>query len=248
MRILIIDNELSSAEQLEKMILTVAPEKRIIGKCCSISQTIQWLNENEYPDLILSDIQLPDGLCFDLFSLMDKKPPVIFISANNNYAIEAFKARGLHYILKPVNKADLKEAIERYNSNYRNGKMAMTNQTETRVKNHQERFIIHTGTHIRLVHDTEIAYIYTANKAVFLITFNNQKHLADISLETFEKGLNPKKFFRINRQVIININAISVMAPASKQRINVSLNPRANIETITSFERTQKFKKWLTGE
>jgi len=253
MRILIIEDEQNAIERLEKLIYEVAPGKDIVGKCQSIAETIQWLNENEKPDLILSDVQLSDGLSFDIFQTIKAKVPVIFISAYDTYALDAFKAEGLHYLLKPVKKQELKEAIDRYDYNY-GGRAAIKNVNKQHMnasigqKQYQERFIINIGAQIKLVHDKEIAYIFTENKVVYIVSFNNQKLVIDISLEALEKSLNPKMFFRINRQFIISLAAISKMTPASKQRIGLTLVPSTAYETITSFERTPQFKKWLLGE
>jgi DNA-binding LytR/AlgR family response regulator len=253
MDILIIEDEQNAVERLEKLIQEIAPEKKIIGRCQSIEQTIQWLNQNEYPDLILSDVQLSDGLSFDIFRQLKIKVPVIFISAYDNYALDAFKADGLHYLLKPVKKDELKEAIERYDNNHiakmNNSDMVLQRPVaNTLSKQYQERFIINVGSQIKLVHDNEIAYIFTENKVVYMVTFGNQKFIVDVSLENFEKALNPKLFFRINRQFIVNLSSITKMTPASKQRIALTLNPASAYETITSFERTPQFKRWLLGD
>lgn len=253
MQVLIIEDEQNAIERLEKMIAEIAPEKKIIGKCCSVEQTIQWLNENRHPDLILSDVQLSDGLSFEIFSQLGKKIPVIFISAYDKFAIDAFKVQGLHYLLKPVKKTELKEAMDRYDSkNAAHRKIAQGNTPENDTaplsKSYQERFIIHAGAQIKLIHDTGLAYLFTENKVVYLVTFDNQKYVADITLESFEKLLNPSLFYRINRQFIVNLKAIQKMVPASKQRIEITLYPASNYETITSFERTPQFKKWLLGE
>jgi DNA-binding LytR/AlgR family response regulator len=253
MRILIIEDEQNATERLEKLVNEIAPDKQIIGKCKSIQQTFQWLHENEYPDLILSDVQLSDGLSFDIFHQLEKKVPVIFISAYDNYALEAFRAEGLHYLLKPVKKQDLEIAIQRYDFNYPGKKGDAAEKTTTIAnapipRQYQERFIIHVGAQIKLVQDSEIAYGYTENKTVYIVTFNRQKYSMEFTLESFEKLLNPKLFFRINRQIIVQLKAITKMEPASKQRIALTLEPPANFETITSFERTPPFKKWLLGE
>jgi DNA-binding LytR/AlgR family response regulator len=253
MQVLIIEDEQNAIERLEKMITEIAPEKKIIGKCRSVEQTIQWLNENGHPDLILSDVQLSDGLSFDIFRQLEKKIPVIFISAYDKFAIDAFKVQGLHYLLKPVKKAELKEAMDRYDSkNAALRKMQPGSTPENNVaplsKSYQERFIIHAGAQIKLIHDTEVAYLFTENKVVYLVTFNNQKFVVEITLESFEKLLNPALFYRINRQFIVNLNSIQKMVPASKQRIELTLCPGSTYETITSFERTPHFKKWLLGE
>lgn len=252
MKILIIEDEQNATERLEKLISEVAPEKKVIGRCKSIRQTFQWLHENEYPDLILSDVQLSDGLSFDIFRQLEKKVPVIFISAFDTYAIDAFKAEGLHYLLKPVKGQELKDALCRYDNNYQEKKTVTeirNNESPTTVQRlHQEQFIIQVGTQIKLIQDSEIAYLYTENKAVYIITFDRHKYLMDISLDGFDKILNPKLFFRINRQFIVQLKAIVKMMPASKQRIELTLEPTNSYDTITSFERTPAFKKWLLGE
>jgi DNA-binding LytR/AlgR family response regulator len=253
MRILIIEDEQNATERLEKLVIEISPEKKVIGKCRSIQQTVEWLQENEYPDLILSDVQLSDGLSFEIFEQLEKKVPIIFISAYDNYAIEAFKAEGLHYLLKPVKKQELQEAIQRYENNFYEKKVvaekaAIELQVPQVQKQYQERFIIHVGSQIKLIQDSEIAYLYTENKMVYIITFDNQKYSMDLTLEGFEKILNPKLFYRISRQFIVQLKAITKMVPATKQRIEVSLDPPTSYETITSFERTPQFKKWLLGE
>lgn len=253
MRILIIEDEPNATERLEKLISEVAPEKQIVGKCKSIRETIQWLHENEYPDLVLSDVQLTDGLSFEIFQQLGKKVPVIFISAYDNYAIDAFRAEGLHYLLKPVKKQELEEAIQRYDSTNLDKKGAGQESNINPVskpiqKQYQERFIIHAGAQIKLLQDTEIAYLYTENKTVYIVTFDKQKYSMDITMENFEKLLNAKLFYRINRQFIVQLKAISEMKPASKQRIELTMEPPTTYETITSFDRTPLFKKWLLGE
>jgi len=252
MNLLIIEDEQNAMERLEKMITEIAPDKKISGKCGSIKQTIQWLNENEYPDLILSDVQLEDGLSFDIFEQLEKEIPIIFISAYDKFAIDAFKLKGLHYLLKPVKRNELREAIDRYDSNAGYSKPSLPATPEAAIpvvsKSYQERFIIHVGSQIRLIHDNEIAYIFTESKVVYIVTFSNQKLLIDISLEAFEKLLNPALFYRINRQFIVGLKSIQKMTTASKQRIELVLAPTTTYETITSFERTPQFRKWLLGE
>jgi DNA-binding LytR/AlgR family response regulator len=251
MKILIIDDEENAIERLEKLVNEVAPEKQIVGKCKSIQHTLQWLREHEYPDLILSDVQLSDGLSFQIFDQLKKRTPIIFVSAYDKYAIDAFRAEGLHYLLKPVKKQELKDAISRYEKNYQSTKLIATEKKATQNaarQQIQERFIIRTGAQIKLLQDTEIAYLYSEHKTVFVVTFDNQKYPMDITLEGFEKILNPVLFYRISRQFIVQQKAIRTMEPASKQRIALTLHPVTKHETITSFERTPAFKKWLLGE
>jgi DNA-binding LytR/AlgR family response regulator len=253
MQLLIIEDEQNAIERLEKLIVEIAPEKKIVATCRSVQQTLQWLRENRHPDLILSDVQLSDGLSFDIFSQLTRKIPVIFISAYDKFAIDAFKVQGLHYLLKPVKKAELKDAMERYEFNNNNRLQRVTGTTPDQFsgavsKTYQERFIIQAGAQIKLIHDHEIAYLFTENKIVYLVTFSSQKFVTDLTLESFEKLLNPSFFYRINRQFIICLRSIQKMVPASKQRIELTLTPATHYETITSFERTPQFKKWLLGD
>lgn len=251
MRTLIIEDEADAIERLESLLKEVAPEMKIAGKCKGVKQCLQWLNENDYPDLIISDIKLSDGLSFEIIRQMDKPVPVIFTSNHDIYAVDAFKAHGLHYLLKPIKKEELKEAIKRYEASFPKQNQSQTGNIGHAInaaKEFQERFIINIGNQIRLVHDYEIAYIFTLKKLVYIMTFTRQKIIVDISLQDFEKLLNPKLFFRINRKFIVNMVSIKKMKPASKQRIELTLEPDSLYEAITSFERTPQFKKWLLGE
>jgi len=253
MNILIVDDQPNSVELLKKMIEEVAPEKKIIGTCQNIQQATKWLNENEHPDLAISSVQLPDGLSFNIFRNLAKRIPVIYTCAFDTYAMDAFKVQGLHYLLKPLKQHELKEAIDRYNIFYSDRNTTDKSMIEADLpvitpKKYQERFMINSGAQIKLIHDHEIAYIFIEAKTVFITTFNKQKFVTDISLETFEHLLNPHSFYRINRQCIINLKAICKMTPASKQRIQLKLEPSSSFETITSFERTPNFKRWLLGD
>lgn len=249
MNLLIIEDEVNAIERLEKLVSEIAPGKKIAGICNSIAQTLLWLKEHPRPDLILSDVQLSDGLSFEIFKQLDLQIPVIFISAYDQFAVDAFKVHGLHYLLKPVKRNELEEAIARYDSTQLRTVQKVDNtQAAAAERNFQERFIIHIGSQMKLVHDHEIAFAYTENKVVFIVTFGGQKYLVDMTLEALERALKPALFFRINRQCIVSLKSIVKMSPASKQRIGLNLQPAAPFETITSFERTPQFKKWLLGE
>ena len=237
MRILIIENEEKAYQRLAKLLKEIAPEKRVVGRCATIKESLQWFKENAAPTLVLSAVQLPDGLSFQIFQKLQYTLPVIFICRFDKYAIDAFKANGIHYISKPVMKKDLQEALKRY---------------ETRISSIQhspiqERFIVHVGKQMKIVPVEEIAYFNTENKIVYLVTNDGTRHPIDYTLEELEKMLNPKSFFRANRQFITNISSIVKMMPASKSRLELSLKPVTRHEVITSFERTADFRKWVTG-
>ena len=237
MRILIIENEEKAYQRLVKLLEEIAPEKRIVGRCRTTREAMQWFKENEAPTLVLSAVQLPDGLSFQIFQKLQLKLPVIFICRFDKYAIDAFKANGIHYILKPVSRNDLKEALTRYETRF----SSMQHSTV------QERFIVHVGKQMKIVPVDDIAYFTTENKMGYLVTNEGIKHVVDYTLEELEKILNPKSFFRANRQFITNISSIVKMMPASKSRLELSLKPETRQEVITSFERTADFRRWLTG-
>lgn len=242
MRILIIENKNSNENPLENLLKEVAPNKVIIGNCSGVTDTLKWFSENEFPDLVLAEIQLSDGLCFEIFKQLPLKLPVIFICNYEKYAVEAFKVGALHYLLKPIQKDDLIEAINRYDYNTYKKKKEAENTIA-----YQERFVINIGMQTKLMHDKDIAYFFIRNKMVYAVSFEAKRYSIDFSLDNLEKLLNPKKFYRINRQFIIQYKSILKMLPASKQRVELTLNPPAHTAAFTSFERTPNFKKWLTG-
>jgi DNA-binding LytR/AlgR family response regulator len=250
MKVLIIEDEINAMERLRKMVHDIVPGATIVGNCESITQTLHWLSTHEAPDVILSDVQLTDGLSFEIFAQIGKKIPVIFISAYDQYAIEAFKAEGLHYLLKPLKKEELAVALDRYihKSSLQHATSNKLPVSEEEAQKYQERFVVHVGNKMLLVAADEIAYAYSENKLTYLITYTLNKYVVDMTLEKLEHALNPLLFYRINRQCIVQLKSIVKMQPASKQRIALTLEPLPKFETTTSFERTPNFKRWLLGD
>lgn len=232
---------------MEKLIKKIAPAKKIVGRCYSIQEATEWFRLNPPPDLVFSVVQLPDGLTFEFFRKLNHKVPVIFTCSFERYALDAFKANGIDYLVKPVREEELREALNKYETIF---SKRDTIKGQHGVNNHphyQERFIITVGKQMKLVPTEEIAYFYTENKLVYLVTESGEKFTTDFTLEQLEKILDPHKFFRINRQFTISISSILKMIPASKSRLKLLLKPETRYETITSFERTAKFRKWLVG-
>jgi len=249
MRILIIDQDAEAVKHLEKLLNEIAPEKKISGRCKDLKTATQWLEKNPLPDLIFSVIELPDGLSFDIFNNLREKPPVIFTCTYEKYAIDAFKANGIYYLLKPVKKEELKEALNRYDTFFSSERLETTIQPATNACKglYQERFLVTIGRQMKLVQAEEVAYFFTEQKIVYLVTFQRVKYNTGFTLERLEQQLNPASFFRINRQFIINISAIVKLLPASKSRMQVVLKPETNHDTITSFGRTESFYNWMLG-
>lgn len=249
MKVLIIEDEAAAVRRLSKLILEIEPEANIVADLDSIESSLTWMSENKLPDLIFMDINLADGNSFEIFNHIKIDKPVIFTTAYDEFAIKAFKVNALDYILKPIKKLELVSAIDRYKKlliadkpDYQEIVKAMNqNQLPT-------RFLIRVGQQIKVVELEDVSYFYTQDKITFLITKNNKRYPIDHSLEKIEDIADPSKFFRINRQFIISISAISEMHAWSKSRVRIILNPDNKLETIVSTTRSPLFKKWLIGE
>ncbi len=251
--ILIIEDEEPAANRLKKMVTELEPDSNVLENIVSITSGIEWLKQNPMPDLIFSDIQLSDGLSFEIFKNVDVECPVIFITAYDQYAIEAFKVNSIDYLLKPVKKDDLQTALNKFKKLGTQEKPAMdiTKVLEaftTPKSDYKTRFIVRYGEHIKTIKIEDVAYFYTEDKINFLTTKEGRRYTIDYNLDALDNMLDPKTFFRINRQFIISIHAISEMFTYSKSRVLIKLNPASKHETIVSTERSGDFKHWLGDE
>src|SRR6266487_3107974 len=239
-KILIIEDEVAAAKRLHKLITELMPDAEILNSIPSIASAVQWFKTNPLPDLVFADIHLADGSSFEIFKQVNIECPVIFITAYDQYALQAFKQNSIHYLLKPVKKEELSEAIERFRR-----KQA---SKESVSIDFEKRFIIRFGEHIKTIQVQDIAYFYTENKASYAVMKDGKRYPIDNNLDELEHLINPKNFFRINRQFIISYNAITEMITYSKSRVLVKLTPTTKLETIVSTERSSSFKSWLAGE
>ena len=249
MKVLIIEDEAAAVRRLSKLILEIEPEANIVADLDSIESSLTWMSENKLPDLIFMDINLADGNSFEIFNHIKIDKPVIFTTAYDEFAIKAFKVNALDYILKPIKKLELVSAIDRY-KNLLIADKPDYQEIIKAINQHQlpSRFLIRVGQQIKVVELDDVSYFYTQDKITFLITKNNKRYPVEYSLEKIEDIADPSKFFRINRQFIISISAISEMHSWSKSRVRIILNPDNKLETIVSTTRSPLFKKWLIGE
>ncbi|WP_207491845.1 LytR/AlgR family response regulator transcription factor [Aridibaculum aurantiacum] len=249
--ILLLEDEEAAVRRISKMVLELLPDAKILAALASIAEGIQWLSSNPSPDLILSDIHLADGQSFEIFRRVTVTTPIIFITAYDQYALEAFKVNSIDYILKPVKKEELQRALQKFNNlsvqspSVNIEKLLLSLQKP--APTYKERFAVRYGEHIKTIETTDIAYFYTENKVTFLVTKDNKRYVVDHHLDQLETLLNPKNFFRINRQFIICFNAITEMFSYSKSRVLIKLNPPCKHETIVSAERSAHFKTWIDG-
>ena len=251
MNILIIEDEAASAQRLVKMIQSILPKANLSGILESVEASLDWLQNNPTPDLIITDIHLADGLSFEIFQHISIPSPVIFTTAYDQYAIKAFEVNAIDYLLKPIKQTELEKAIKKYESitqsnpiNYQE----LINQLPIEMQPKTQRLLIRIGNNFKVLDFENIAYFYTQEKISFAITFDGKRYPLDHPLEKLQEMVNPKYFFRINRQFIIHINSIKDMQAYSKSRIKLNLNPPLNMDIIVSTERSPEFKKWLIGQ
>lgn len=252
MRILIIEDEDPAAKRLQKMLKEIEPGIIIADQIVSVSSAIKWFASNSTPDLIISDIQLSDGLSFEIFKTIDLACPIIFTTAYDQYAIEAFKVNSIDYLLKPIKKEDLEKAVSKFKKLSTttpaidiNKLLQSINPSGTEYK---KRFVVRYGEHIKTIDIEEVVYFYTEDKVTFLCTKDGRRFVIDYNLDTLDSSLDPATFFRINRQYIIGIHSIAEMFAYTKSRVLIKLNPAAKHETIVSTERSADFKHWLGDE
>jgi DNA-binding LytR/AlgR family response regulator len=254
MHILIVEDEQAAARRLEKMVLELMPEATIAGQPDSVEQTVIWLKENPAPNLIFMDIQLADGASFEIFQHIEIKCPVIFITAYDAYALQAFKVNAVDYLLKPVKQVELQAALEKYRRLYvqsapRDYSPLFQTMHRLEAPIYLKRMLIRFGNSIKLVEISDVAYFYTRDKISFLVQKTTGKRIpVDYPLDKLEGLLDPATFFRINRQIILSVPAIREMHAHSKSRVKVELDPVCDVEAVVSTEKTAEFKKWLVGD
>lgn len=254
MKVLIIEDENAAARRLEKLLREVAPETVVLQQLDSVEASVLWLEQNPHPELIFLDIHLADGASFDIFEHIRINCPVIFTTAYDEYALQAFKVNAVDYLLKPIKSNELSAALDKYRKIFKPAQIPdYGNLLETlRVQqdsSYMKRMLIRFGQSLKLIDVSDAAYFYTKDKITFLITRSGGKRYpVDYPLDKLERILDDKVFFRINRQFIVNVEAIKEMHPYSKSRVKVDLDPPTDLETIVSTERASEFKRWLVGE
>lgn len=249
MKVLIIEDELPAFNRLGKLIQELVPLADILERIDSVSAAREWFARNALPDVVFLDIHLADGSAFDLLETLRIDCPIIFTTAYDQYAREAFKVSAVHYLLKPVRTEDLQEAFGKlrlFRNMFREdtGKRALPGPR----KEFRKRFVIRYGEHIKTLNVEEIAYFYSENRATFARSHEGRNLPIDFNLDTLEDMLDPVNFFRINRQYLISLNAIADMKTYSKARVIVTLKPHADEQPIVSSERSACFKQWLAGD
>jgi len=254
-RIAIIEDEPLAAEDLERTLLSIDQSGllSVSVKLDSVKTAVEWLSNNSV-DLILSDIELGDGLSFEIFNQLKIDTPIIMTTAYDQYAIRAFKENSIDYLLKPIDQEELELAINKYKTwTKASRRYDIDSLLEALDPNttpaYQERFLITLGERIKSIPETQVAYFFSEDRYTYLVTKIGQQHIINNNLGELEEALNPKKFYRINRKFIISFLAIKTMLAYSKSRVKIDLDPPApnSMDVIVSVERSGAFKRWLNG-
>ena len=253
MRTIIIEDEKPSARRLERMLEKLnVPVEQLLH---SVNDSIQWLLENEQPDLIFLDIQLSDGLSFEIFEEIEVESAIIFTTAYDEYALKAFKLNSVDYLLKPIDEEELETALKKYRSKFVNNNELTANLSELKkllgsensAKTYKKRFTVKVGQHLKMFPVDQIECFYSENKGTYLHTKDNRSYLLETTLENLEAELNPEKFYRVSRKFFVNINAIEDMVSYTNSRLKVKLNHFDEQEIIVARERVKDFKEWLAN-
>ncbi|GET31533.1 DNA-binding response regulator [Prolixibacter bellariivorans] len=249
MNVLITENENPAVEGLVGLLKKIDTDINIIGITQTVESTINWFQSHPNPDLIFMDIQLDDGLCFELFETMKIDIPVIFTTAYDEYMLSAFKVNSVDYLLKPIEESNLRRAIEKFKSIHYNA--SKNNEVIRQLlnelnKGYKNRFLIRVGENYKSIPDKEIACFYIMERATFLRTLADKDYAIDYSLDNLQEKIDPDKFFRINRNCIVNINEIDDIHSYSSSRLKIKLNSDKPIyDLIVSKDKVREFKKWI---
>ncbi|MFM1754431.1 MAG: hypothetical protein RLZZ236_1370 [Bacteroidota bacterium] len=250
MNIIIIEDEKPAARLLQRKIEKLGYS--ITALLHSVEESLLWFQSNPHPDLIFLDIQLSDGLSFEIFEKIDIKSAVIFTTAYDEYALRAFKLNSIDYLLKPIDEEELDTAIAKFRNQFQvNSVSNLDFEAIKRMlvnpvsKEYRKRFSIKIGQQLKVIDLAEIECLYSENKGTYLHTVDNRDYLIDSSLEVVEAELNPNDFFRISRKYIIPLQSVKEIQVYSNSRLKISLPTYKADEVIVARERVSDFKEWL---
>lgn len=250
MKAIIIEDEPRAAKRLEKLIYEVDSSIQILAKIESITEAVQFLQENPNLDVVFSDIQLADGLSFEIYNQLTRIPPIIFTTAYDQYAIKAFKNNGIDYLLKPIEKEDVENSLTKLKQLSKPSIDAsilslLASQMGSPQVDYKDRFMVKVGQHIKSISTSNIQAFYSLDKATYSLTNEGKNYLIDYSLEQLDRLLNPKAFFRINRKFILHINAPFEITAWTNSRLKITLVGYDEEMIIVARNRTKEFKTWL---
>ena len=252
MKVLIIEDEAPAAKQLTKLLTKLDPSVSVIETLDSVESATAWLRVFPMPDAVFMDIQIADGLSFDIFNQVEITCPVVFTTAFDQYAIKAFRVNALDYLLKPMDEDELGVVLEKIKQQrtpqYANDFLQnFATQFTKPIADFKSRFLIKQGTTLNFVEVKDIAFFFSEDGLTHFMTNENKKHLLEQTLDELEHQLNPKDYFRINRKIIVSIKSIKKISPHFNSRLKLELTPQYLSEIFVARERVSDFKTWLGG-
>jgi two-component system response regulator LytT len=251
LRIVLVEDEQPASRQLKRLLAEVLPNSEVVQVLDSVEEAVSYFKNEEDVDLIFLDIHLADGLSFDIFDQVNLPAPVIFTTAYDQYAIKAFKVHSIDYLLKPIEKDDLKGAIDKFfelrlestSGNVDYGKLIQAMREAGNP--FKKRFLVKPGGRLAFVNTEDVSYFFSEEGFTFLVVKDGERFVIESTLEEIEAQLNPNEFFRINRQMIISLQSIDRIDPHFNHRYNIALKPVFGSEVLVSRQRATDFKKWL---
>ncbi|MEZ7513868.1 LytR/AlgR family response regulator transcription factor [Flavobacterium frigidarium] len=250
MKTIIIEDEKPAARLLQRKLEKIKIKADILLH--SVEEAIEWFTENEHPDLIFLDIQLSDGLSFEIFEKVEIKSAIIFTTAYDEFALRAFKLNSIDYLLKPIDEDDLEVAVSKYKERLpKKEKLQFDFEAIRKMlenpfkKEFKKRFTVKIGQHLKVISVEEVECFFSENKGTYIHTFDNRNYLIESTLEILEQELDPNKFYRISRKFIIPITAIKEIVLFSNSRLKVILPSYNDEEVVVSREKVSHFKEWI---
>ncbi|MCW3118524.1 MAG: DNA-binding response regulator [Chitinophagaceae bacterium] len=258
MKILIVEDEDLAVKKLQKTLALVDKDAIVAGVADSIKSSVEWLQQNPAPDLILMDIELADGQSFEIFNLTDIKSPVIFTTSYDEYALKAFKVNSIDYLLKPVQKEELEAALNKYRQikqayspqNANGNGISIDNiikelQQKLQPKEYRKRFLVKHAQKLVSIEIDDITYFFSDGRLNFFKTTDNRKFVVDYTMDELEDMLDPEKYFRISRSFYVCVESIDKIDDYFGNRLILQLKPAVDKEALVSREKVTDFKKWM---
>ncbi len=249
MKTLLIEDEIPAARRLSKMVMAARPAANILDTLDSVEGSVRWLRTFPSPDLIFMDIQIADGLSFDIFKQVEITAPVVFTTAFDQYAVQAFKVSAVDYLLKPIDPKDLESALQKFEIQRFKYKPLDIDALSRLIKkeSYKDRFLVKTGQQLTFLSTSDIAYFRSSDGLTQAHTIGGKKFFVESTLEELETLLDPREFFRISRGLTVRLNAIQKIHPHLNGRLKLELLPASPEEVFVSRERAGDFKSWLGG-
>jgi DNA-binding LytR/AlgR family response regulator len=253
MKVLIVEDEAPAWKRLKKMVESLDSQIEVLDILESVEATVSWLKHQSTPDLIFMDIQLADGLSFEIFEQVEINTPVVFTTAFHEYTLQAFKVNSIDYLLKPISQTDLAQSLNKYQSlkdhlTKLSNKLDIENllrSLKDQTKEYKSRFLVKFGERLLSIPTKDIAYFQADSKIVLLITQDNKKYAVDYSLDELELHLDPGQFYRLNRQFITGIASIKNIFNYFSGKLKIQMQPETTEEVLVSREKSSHFKDWL---